>query len=302
MHPITAAGNLIRALRVGYPVFSVLRERLGKNPASTPGGPGPLERDVLYAVQVAENCLAHLSAHGLTIEGRTMLELGPGRNLGTALVLACHGAGMTAIEPNETAWDSGYHPGFYLALREWLARNRPALDLGPLDRVIREGRVPKEVVEYLHGSLEDFPSLPAQGLDIVFSNAVLEHVLDLETCVGELARITRPGGLNLHQIDLRFHSLHSDPLRFLLYGPEKYAALREFTSGGCGSRLRYSEYRNLFLEAGFRVAGEEINLWADPGYVARFQGRIKRRRSTPYCHWPAEDLAVLSARLEVRKE
>ena len=260
MHPITVAGNLIRALGAGYPVLSVLRERLGNKMASAQGGPAPLERNVLYAVQVAENCLAHLSAHNVSVRGGRVLELGPGQNLGTALILACHGAGMTAIEPNETAWDSDYHPRFYPALRKWLAQNRPSLDLGPLDRTIQEGRVPREAVEYLHGSLEDFPSLPTGGLDIVFSNAVLEHVLDLETCVRELARVTRPGGLNLHQIDLRFHSLHSDPLRFLLYGPEKYAALREFTSGGCGSRLRYSEYRNLFLEAGFRVAGEEINL------------------------------------------
>ncbi len=302
VHPVRAAGNLIKALRAGYPVFSVLRERAENNRAGFSTAPAGLEREVLYAVQVAENCLGHLAAHDVSVKGRRVLELGPGRNLGTALVLACHGARMTAVEPNAVAWEADYHPLFYAALREWLARNRSLLDRGPLDRVVRKGRIPEELIDFRPGSLEDSPSLPGNSMDIVFSNAVLEHVFDLQTTLAELARITRPGGLNFHQIDLRFHLLSSDPLKFILYNSRKYARLREFTSGECGSRVRYAEYKNLFQEAGFRVVGEEINLWADPEYLAGLRKKIKKRRSNPYRDWPAQDLAVLSARLEVRRQ
>lgn len=192
MNPVIIGKNMVRGVLAGYPFFYHLLKSILSSRSSPCLDQEALEKEAAYAFQVAEHYLGHLSVFKTSILGKRVVELGPGRNLGTSLILACHGVEIMAVEPHEIPWDPDYHPRFYAALKDWTALNRPSLSLAPLERVVAEGRIPKEVIEYRQGSLEDFPVFESGSVDIVFSNAVLEHVLDLKATLGELSRITRP--------------------------------------------------------------------------------------------------------------
>jgi SAM-dependent methyltransferase len=45
------------------------------------------------------------------------------------------------------------------------------------------------------------------GLDLIYSQAVMEHVLDIESAYGEMYRWLRPGGVISHQIDFKTHEM-----------------------------------------------------------------------------------------------
>ena len=62
-------------------------------------------------------------------------------------------------------------------------------------------------VTYVTGDYQDLANaiLPA-SLDWVFSNAVLEHVSDLDTLFDVLGRALKPGGGMYHRVDLRCHN------------------------------------------------------------------------------------------------
>ena len=67
---------------------------------------------------------------------QTVLELGPGINFGSALVLACHGVRPILAGRFLANWDANYHPKFYSALRKTFAEHDPAADLTLLDRLL----------------------------------------------------------------------------------------------------------------------------------------------------------------------
>lgn len=303
MGPVKIIQYLGKGLRAGYPVSRLLRTKGPRPGTESLGSPEKgLSREVQYALQVAENYLNQLGSHGITVRGKQILELGPGRSLGTALLLACHGARVTAVEPDPAPWDPDYHPRFYAAMLERLSGPGTSLDLDSLQMTVEQGRIPKEAVRLVRGNLLQARGIGPESQDAVFSNAVLEHVAQLPETLAELARVTRPGGLGFHQIDFRFHPRESDPLRFLLFSPAKYERLRSFTGRGCGSCLRLSQYERLFAEAGFRILRREVTQRIEPEYLERFRRRLKRRRNSLYRDWPKEDLEILSARLEVVRE
>ena len=63
---------------------------------------------------------------------------------------------------------------------------------------------------------EKMKSLRNEEFDVVLSNAVMEHIRDLDSVCSELARVTKVGGLNIHQIDLGYHKNCERPLDHLL--------------------------------------------------------------------------------------
>ena len=253
-----------------------------------------LERDVRYAVQVAESMFETISGLGLELPGLRVLELGPGHNFGPQLLLAGHGARMTLTDRFLAPWDETYHPAFYRALRARWTGPAPALD-----RVIGAGGY-GDTLTLLAEPAERL-SVADASFDLVLSNAVLEHVFDLPAVCREMARITRLDGVNLHQIDFRWHRAgFARPLGFLLQTEARFR--RDFAGdhGECGNRWRASEVAALFRSAGFEVLRTAVTETADDQELARFLPKLRRSRS-PYRTWPAEDLRILGARVELRR-
>jgi SAM-dependent methyltransferase len=239
-----------------------------------------------YEIAVGKSYLRHLESLGIDISNVELLELGPGSTPGAALILASHGARVTVADRFACEWNERRHPAILRSiLRSWGAP-LPALSASLARRAF--------AVAQLSAPAEALP-IADQRLDVVVSNAVLEHVEDARAVCNELFRVTKAGGVHSHQVDFRDHrdfSLPLEPLITELPAGPNY-------QGEYGTLLRCSELEHLFLGAGFKVA-TETNMLADERYFSGFLPRLRASRSR-YRDWPEDDLRILGARFVLRK-
>ena len=147
-------------------------------------------------------------------------------------------------------WDPDYHPKFYALLKDSMENHWPLIDPTPLDRVLSQGQCPPESISLCSSSLEKLSGIPNRSVDIVVSNAVFEHLYDLKSAFSHLARITKAGGLGLHQVDFRDHRDNSRPLEHLLMRDDEFYGKFKAIHGEFGNRFRPQEMRQLLEQVG----------------------------------------------------
>ncbi len=272
----------------------------------------------VYAHRVFTETSALARRHGL-VAPTSVLEIGPGANLGSLFCWAASGVAdlagidVVAAPPPST--------GFYETLREfllvvegfawWRAWALP-----------EPGRVGFPTVSSFPSAAEllsrirYFPGVSSEKLpfedgrfDLVYSVASLEHVPEPAGTVAEMRRVLAPRGLAIHEIDLKHHG-SADPLQFLewtdaawkaratLYGGD--LSLRrildgEFSGDVFCNRLRRCDWARLFEETGFVVEIVEPVIVLDASQVRR------ERFSAPFRDLPDDELAVLAIRVVARR-
>jgi SAM-dependent methyltransferase len=256
--------------------------------------PEALERDVKYALGSACTWIGFLPGGEEFLKGKKVLEIGPGINFGPILTLACHGAEVLVTDRFLTPWDPDYHPKFYSMLRKSLADRWPSIDLSPLDRVINQRQYPKESISAYTCSLERLSGVADQSVDLVISNAVFEHLYDLKSAFSHLARITKPGGLGLHQIDFRDHRDFSRPLEHLLLSDREFSRKFREKHGEFGNRFRPGEMRQFFELVGFKVREFKPDIYVEEEYLKEFLGRLRQTKKSRYRDYDPEDLRYVS--------
>ncbi len=187
---------------------------------------------------------------GPRLEGLSVLEIGPGDALSTAVVAQAFGArAVTLIDAGVFARQD-IEP--YIALIGALSEK--GYDVRRLAGV---SSVP-ELLErcharYLTAGLESVASLEPNSVDFVFSNAVLEHIRldDFAPMCRALWRAMRSDAVAFHTVDLRDHLAYG--LNNLRFSAETWEAPLFARSGFYTNRIRYSEMIRLFGEAGFHV-------------------------------------------------
>jgi SAM-dependent methyltransferase len=94
------------------------------------------------------------------------------------------------------------------------------------------------------------------SVDLIYSQAVLEHIDELAVAYGAMRRWLKPGGLMTHQIDYKCHRkadtwnghwTYSDPVWKLVVGRRPYLL----------NRIPHSEHMRLMQENGFNVVVEK---------------------------------------------
>ncbi len=169
-----------------------------------------------YVTRVFHDYLDVSGLRTTDLSGRRILEIGPGDNLGVALLFAAHGAAdVTCLDRFAPARDEGKNRAIYQEVIAGLApvpreRARAALNA--------EG-VPGPPVRVLGDlAIEDAAStLPGESYDCIISRAVLEHVFDPASAWSSMHTLATPGGLLVHKIDFRNHGFYASvhPLAFL---------------------------------------------------------------------------------------
>lgn len=185
-----------------------------------------------YGQSVYKTHVEELSTLGFAIEGKDVVEIGPGSSLWTAYLCRKHGArSVVAIDEHN-----------YL-----IERNSPE---GALDEV-----------RYLSPCRAEATGLPDASFDLVYSHAVLEHVHRPKEVISELWRLLRPGGLTSHQIDTRNHLDFSRPMDHLAL-PEWVWNLMTSNRSSYTNRYTISMWLQLFESSGF-----EILSWTETGTI-----------------------------------
>lgn len=258
-----------------------------------------IERDVAYALKIGTEYIELLAGGNLPVAGASILELGPGHNYGSVLVLACSGASVAVADRFPVQWDEDYHPSFYKALRERLDDLHPQFLTAPIARCV-EASGTEDVVRVVASPAEHLEGVEDESIDIVFSNAVLEHTESPAGMARELYRITRSGGYGIHQVDFRDHRDFSRPLEYLLLGADDFERMFAERHGECGRQIRHYEMRELFKKAGFKVAGFDANWIAQDRYLDDFLPRLQASQSA-YRDVPRSELRTISGRFFLHK-
>lgn len=216
----------------------------------------------------------YFSYGGLTREalaGRRVLEVGPGDNLGVALLFAAAGASkVVAADRFQYDQDSPLQQGIYKALRETL----DAADRTRFDRAVDlSGGVAfaADVLEPVAGAGagELAGHFPAGSFDLAVSRAVIQEIRDIRSVFTGIDFVLAPGGRHLHKIDLRDYGVFSrhghHPLTYLTFSESLYNLMGDYP--GRLNRVSIAGYRDILAELGHQATllVTQVIGWGYPG-------------------------------------
>ena len=232
-----------------------------------------------------------------SLRGKRVLEYGPGDILGVALLFHAHGAAQVhCVDRFPLEKVSTRNVEVYQALLERLppaARERAARAF-VIASDPTSGFKP-ECVEY---------RVTADGLarqdaayDLIVSRAVLEHVNSLEGTLRDIERCLAPGGLSVHNVDLRSHNLDRDhPFDFLTWPDPVYRLM--YSHKGFPNRWRPNAYRDILKNTSLDVVMMEPTGRLPSTDVERIRDKL----ATPLRGASADELSWLGFWMVLRRE
>jgi SAM-dependent methyltransferase len=195
----------------------------------------------------ATRCPAHLAR---------VVELGPGDSLATAVLAHAVGAEAILIDAGDFATGE---PAHYRSLAE-------ASGAEATVRAVAQARDRQAMLAAVGGRYETcglaaLAAVPNASVDLVFSNAVLEHVARSEVaCLfRETARVLRPGGIASHGIDLHDHL--GGGLNHLRFSARRWEGGFFRNSGFYTNRLPFSAYIEAARAAGLAIEIPWLRGW-----------------------------------------
>lgn len=208
----------------------------------------------------------------------SMLELGPGGFLWVPLFL-------------KSKWLQSYYTIDEINHFEYLDGKAISLYNKVDDTFLKNNWIDQNYVHVLSYSALDIQQLES-SIDFVFSNAVYEHIHDVEESIKQMSMVTKSWWYWLHTIDFRDHIFDKKSLFFLTI-PQW---LFKFLFGKCWAyvnRLRYSQIKDLFEKYWFKIMDNlQLELFDDK--------QIKKYPNLKKCYKHV-DLTVAVARFIVKK-
>lgn len=216
------------------------------------------------------------------LRGRRVLEIGPGETLGVALRFIGAGAEqVTAVDKFVPLQQSSFHQRLYSALAAGLPpdeheRVSAAVDLSGGVR-LKEDRL-----AYVYGEgVEDTAvRLPGSSFDVIVSNAVLEEVYDLDQLFASLDHLLKPGGRQVHVIDLGDYGMFAKhgfhPLEFLTIPDGIYRYMVE--ASGQPNRKPLQYYRDKAAALGYRAQIYRTWVVGNPSRLPEYRTAIEYGR------------------------
>lgn len=239
------------------------------------------QRAVSYDADIVKHWLEILrsySGNGSGVEGKVVLELGPGADLGVGLILLAHGAKKyNALDVNDLAkWCPAEY--YEVLFRQIESNHGGAVDLrwlkGQLD-VCAAGR--SDRLNYVCDKGFDFGRFKDESIDYVFSQAAFEHFDDMDKTIEQMTRVTRKGGILITEVDLKTHTRwirDADPLNIYRYGNALY---KLFKYPGLPNRLRPVDYRTMLSKYGWKDIKIFPLVILDEEYLVRVQKALSRK-------------------------
>lgn len=123
--------------------------------------------------------------------------------------------------------------------------------------------------------------------------------MDFKQAISELARVTEPGGIHTHQIDLRDHRNFDRPLDHLLIDRDAYIRFRAETHGSHGTSMRMPEMLNA-LATDFWIWEVETGTLASIDYTSEIVRKLPS--GSVYGNWPPQLLALVGGRVWLVKK
>jgi SAM-dependent methyltransferase len=219
-----------------------------------------LEASIDYSRDVFQKYLYFLTVKDFAsfLHGKTVCELGPGDTVTVALLFLAYGASrVICFDRFPLVQDKQKNTLIAKRLLEILPEAQKAY----LQKVISfddRGYVTWDGSRlcYLYNKKEAL-EIEAETVDLLVSNAVLEHVFDLEGLFREMSRTMKAGAVMVHAADLGPHQLSfNTPLDFLTIPEWRWKLMTSHR--GAPNRARKSHYERLLAKYGFDILKFEV--------------------------------------------
>lgn len=218
-----------------------------------------------YAIRVFDLHVRRAFPDG-RLDGRTVLEIGPGDSLASAVAARASGAAGTLLV------DAGAYASrdvrLYRAMAETLAgQGRTPPDLSGAETL--EEVLALCSARYLTSGVDAFADLPDASVDLIWSHSVLEHIplQQLPRLMADMRRVLKPDGRMSHNIDFQDHLSHG--LNSLRFSEAVWESPTMRNAGFYTNRLRAGTMHALVREAGFEILREEFGRWPEPPIARR---------------------------------
>lgn len=198
------------------------------------------------------NELNNLTDSTFSIKGKSVLELGPGADLGVGLILLAKGVRKySAIDVNPLIYK--VPKGFYDSLFTEITKRIPLANINDLKyqlQLFYEGK--SDRLNYIYDKNFSFSRLQSEMFDVVFSQAAVEHFDNIENTLRNVSEIVSDGGWLLLGIDFQTHTRwirERDPLNIYRYSDKIY---KFFFFQGIPNRLRPDYYIRYLEKFGWK--------------------------------------------------
>ena len=214
-----------------------------------------LADSVAYINRTYHDYLQYGQLSARLLRGKSILEGGPGDNLGVALRFVAAGAArVVTMDKFYARQDAEQQRQIYLTLREQLGNE----ERGRYDQAVDLSggvRFNEELVRAVYGrGMEECGDVfDPRTFDMIVSRGVVQEIYDTGRTFAGMDKVLRPGGVLLHKIDLRDYGLFSSnghhPLEFLTIPGGVYERMAR--NSDRPSRKTVDYYRNTMTDYGY---------------------------------------------------
>ncbi len=249
------------------------------------------------------------------IREKLVLEVGPGFNFGVGLLAALSGA-KKVFAVDAYPHTKGADHDFILAMLASLLEERSFFFSGikglsdddftnHIARHVATDKANrfhyrKDKLELLFPYYAEKLPFKENAFDLIYTSAAFEHFLRPRQAVQEMYRVTKPGGISLHSVDLRDHRNFQKPLDFLALSDEQWLQVfkeKNNSSYSHTNRLRSSEIVSLFEEQGFKT----LKVLPMPFVTCTVKDELYRRMTDHYKKISQDELGILGCKYIFRK-
>jgi SAM-dependent methyltransferase len=245
-----------------------------------------IQRAIDYDFAVVKLWMQHLVEYlgpQATLKNKTILELGPGPDLGIGILTLIHGAHKyNALDVHNLMKLASrqFYDQFFKYLKEEFQISQEDIEClrRQVDRTLsgQSDRL-NDRLNYVCDKHFDISVFGKSTVDLVFSQAAFEHFDDIERVMAELSRVAKPGAVLVAEVDLRTHTRwirDVDPLNIYRYADFFYNTCK---FSGSPNRLRSFEYEQILKTNGWTNVQILPMVVLDKTYVLKTQSRLAKR-------------------------
>jgi len=214
--------------------------------------------DPYYAFEVAEK--HYNRVHDLLGDDFVCMEIGPGDSLLSSLSMYALGSRETYLLDVDDFANKDM--AIYLEMIDFLSSSHGVEIQEDIDKALSFDELLKSLnTHYLTEGIKSLSKIPDSSIDMIWSQAVLEHIKlnEFDEYMLELNRILKPKGVVSHRVDLKDHL--SGSLNNLRFSEKNWESDFMSSSGFYTNRIRYEDMVLRFKKAGFNIRSINAEKW-----------------------------------------